>query len=413
MKVGFAKEEIIFKENIDLIGFVDRRTGAKGIHDKLFVKCLIIENCVFITCDLLALANDFCEKVRFNLKKNGCEVVIISCTHTHSAPAAVNVKTIQLFDEEFLNILEESIYNVFCHAQENILQMQLKSLKTKVKNLSYNRVQYKISGRKEIIENSLKVILLHNVSNKVVVVNYSCHPVCLSSANLLYSNDYIYYIEEYIKTHLGNETEVVFFNGCSGNLNPIDYGTFEIAKNIGEEIGKEVVNLTNDYISSDYKKACKIKVKYNYCEVEFENTITEKFIKEKEIWIEEKINDTSLVTEKYKWMQNKKWIKDMRTKMMNKKIYAPLCCIQINDIVIITLPFEVFYELETRIETIYEDKDVFIIGYANGVFGYLFTEDYYQHSFYEKERAHMFYGLPDVFSHSFYKKVLYELSKLS
>ena len=278
MKVGFIKKKIQYIPCIDLIGYGDRKKGAKGVHDNLYIKCLYIDGYYFITCDLLALSTQFCKQIKRKIKKVRDDYITISCTHTHSGPASLQVKTVKELNFIMLKKIEEDIIFLVKNVKLVSKKMKANIFSNYVGDLSYNRANYKIKGGDIydwIVCNSINVILFKNdlnSNNVYIVINFSCHPVILASNNFLYTNDYIYYIEKELKKNISEDLEIIFWNGCCGNVNPLLRGNYFQAEKFGKKIALEIIkiikenknkiSITNkENILTDYSKAIKIDFK--------------------------------------------------------------------------------------------------------------------------------------------------------
>ncbi|MHA1413534.1 MAG: hypothetical protein ACTSO4_13085 [Promethearchaeota archaeon] len=104
-----------------------------------------------------------------------------------------------------------------------------------------------------------------------VIINYACHPTTLSFKNFKVSADYPGQLLKEIETRTNNKIKAIFFNGPSGDLNPIttcgiDYealeedknkiydqlGTYEDTQRIGKIIANEVLELASKILDNKF-----------------------------------------------------------------------------------------------------------------------------------------------------------------
>lgn len=425
MKVGFIKKKIQYIPCIDLIGYGNRKKGAEGVHDNLYIKCLYIDGYYFITCDLLALSTQFCKQIKSKIKNVSNDHITISCTHTHSGPASLLVKTVRELNFTILKNIEEDIIFLVQKVTHVSQKMNVNIFSNHIQNLSYNRANYKINGgdiKDWIVCNSINIILFENKLNNNVVyiaINFSCHPVILGNNNFLYTNDYIYYIEKELKKIISKDIEIIFWNGCCGNVNPLFRGNYFQAEKFGKKIALEIIktikeNKNRKRISN---KESIITYHSKAIRIDFKNKIDKNNIEHIKEQIEENIINENNILAKERLIRDRVWInrigKLYRDGKLSNHMKLLIKYFKIEKkIIIITFPFEVFWEMEKYISNLFPDHTVFIICYADGVNGYLFPREYYKYDIYEKVQAHRFYGIQDTFSEDTFSEVLRNIELL-
>ena len=90
LKAGIARVEITPSSFMPMYGYANRKCGpANGTHDPLFAKVLVLEagdsRMALVTADLGSLVSDNLR--RDVASKLGIPVLLLSASHTHSAPA--------------------------------------------------------------------------------------------------------------------------------------------------------------------------------------------------------------------------------------------------------------------------------------------------------------------------------------
>jgi hypothetical protein len=112
-----------------------------------------------------------------------------------------------------------------------------------------------------------------------LIINYACHPTSLSYLNNQLSADYPGRIISRIEELTDNSIKCVYFNGPSGDLNPIttsgtnfkkidedkkltydQLGTYEHTKRIGFTIAEEALKLSNSIKEEEYLENFTLKI---------------------------------------------------------------------------------------------------------------------------------------------------------
>src|SRR5215470_14596190 len=94
MRVGSAKAVITPPPGTGLAGFAARADGARGVHDDLYVRALVLDDGgrrqALILCDLCEVDAPFVARTRRRIEgASGIPAasVMIAATHSHAAPA--------------------------------------------------------------------------------------------------------------------------------------------------------------------------------------------------------------------------------------------------------------------------------------------------------------------------------------
>ena len=112
-----------------------------------------------------------------------------------------------------------------------------------------------------------------------LIINFACHPTTLSHENNKLSADYPGRIIQKINELTNNKVKTIYFNGASGDLNPIttsgtnlekidkdkslsydQLGTYEHTKKIGYIIGEEALKIANSIPEENYSTFTEIVI---------------------------------------------------------------------------------------------------------------------------------------------------------
>lgn len=93
MRVGFARTIITPPPGASLAGFGARKEGARGVHDDLHARALVLEapgqRVVLVVCDLCDLDAGFVIEARRRIQERTgipAASAMLAATHTHAAP---------------------------------------------------------------------------------------------------------------------------------------------------------------------------------------------------------------------------------------------------------------------------------------------------------------------------------------
>ena len=68
MKLGKSKVDITPPQGVDMCGYAWKARRAKGIHDPLWVRAIILEEgerkCALLSCDLIGIPAELVEEIR-------------------------------------------------------------------------------------------------------------------------------------------------------------------------------------------------------------------------------------------------------------------------------------------------------------------------------------------------------------
>src|SRR5438094_8356915 len=116
MNVGAAQIDITPDRAVDLSGFAARIQPSIGVLDPVFAKCLYLEErehrLLLAAVDVVALDRAFLKSFRnwardeLNL---GADQVLLSATHTHSAPATARLCGCGRVDERYVQELQAKL----------------------------------------------------------------------------------------------------------------------------------------------------------------------------------------------------------------------------------------------------------------------------------------------------------------
>jgi neutral ceramidase len=266
LKAGVARVEITPSTFMPMYGYANRKCGpANGTHDPLFAKVLILESggsrIAIVTADLGSLVS---ENLRRDVaSKLGIPVLLLSVSHTHSAPAFLPFGSAPAEGGEaaaYLAELERRIFGAIEAASRSMFPARLGIGKGSLQ-LGYNRLLVREDGRARALFDNLErvpygpvdpeVVLLRvedaEGGAKALLVHYAAHAVVLGPTSCKYSADYPGVVQSAVEKELAG-TQVMFVQGGAGDINPLFQGRsgreeddFAVMEKMGRLLAAEVL----------------------------------------------------------------------------------------------------------------------------------------------------------------------------
>ena len=304
MKVAFDKVSITPKDYYGkpLAGY-DRKERCLGKLDDIHANGVFLRledksdsNLLLISVDILKLPFSIVEYIKNKIIKKfnflHPDEIVIHATHTHASfdltgefyyqgGALAFIKGVMFADnknDKFVVWMAKKITQMVGKLINNLRTCKMAWKKEKFNpNLVLNR---RWPLRKTIPE--LGIISFQNLNDgKTIglIINYACHPTSLSYLNNQLSADYPGRIISRIEELTDNSIKCVYFNGPSGDLNPIttsgtnfkkidedkkltydQLGTYEHTKRIGFTIAEEALKLSNSIKEEEYLENFTLKI---------------------------------------------------------------------------------------------------------------------------------------------------------
>jgi neutral ceramidase len=268
LKAGIARVEITPSTFMPMYGYANRKCGpANGTHDPLFAKVLVLEagesRMALVTADLGSLVSDNLR--RDVASKLGIPALLLSASHTHSAPAFLPFGSAPASGDlarAYLADLERKIFDAIEAASRSMFPARLGVGKGSLQ-LGYNRLLLREDGRARALFDNLDripygpvdpEILLLRVEDaegraKALLVHYAAHAVVLGPTNCKYSADYPGVVQSAVERELEG-TQVMFVQGGAGDVNPLFQGRsgreaddFAVMEKMGQLLATEVLRV--------------------------------------------------------------------------------------------------------------------------------------------------------------------------
>ena len=379
MKIGYNKVIIPIKTPTKLAGYnVDR--SATTYLNNLEVRTLSFYQdnswIHFINIDTLAVDFSITNKVKEEFKN---DIVIIYATHTHSSFAGLwKIDGVLKSCESFLgkenqasrNTLLESIVSSIQKSKEKISNFKVLYSKVFIENVCTNRNNPKLQGDNEAIV----IEFVTEDNEKVLLVNFACHPTVLDGSFNDLSGDIIEY---FMKN--GEEYELIsFMNGSAGDIS---------TRNTKKESSHEEAKRLGDLLWDSIQTSNKIETKIPFIECE-QNYINLKLKKPKSKDEIEVLKEKAQTKPELDALNAE--IEYAKNYLNQESVKVPYQIVNLGFHRFIFLPLEITSELTN----IYKKtiKKTSFVSYTNGYMMYLAEKNSYENYYYESSNSSFLKG---------------------
>lgn len=405
LKAGASRVNITPYVGINQSGFGSRTKGSVGIHDDLYAKAVVLDDgstkVGIVGCDLLNLDESSVTAIRKRVQEltgiDG-ENVFVSTSHTHSGPLTSPLRGFGELDREWVSVLEKKIAGAVVMADSNLQDAQMGAGKGHAEinvNRREKRDDQTVLGLNPggAIDYEVGVIRIDDANGNpiCIIINYACHPVILGG--YLISADYPGYAMGLVEQVYGGDTVAMFLNGTTGDLNPLDRGSFEAAERAGGILGAEAVKVSKRIeTSSDVElRVAKEKVELRSGELpsvseleaiiaERKNELGDSYDAGREIYLT--------------WAEDALDMAKQGKKRANVPVEVQV--LRLGDIILAGIPGEVFVEIGLGIKEGSPFEHTYAVSHTNGNIGYMPTKKAFQEGGYETHMAYKLYGIYPV-----------------
>ncbi len=414
LHAGVFVVEITPPPGLDLAGFAIREQGAIGALDPLYAKALVLKDgdqrAALLTVDLLGIANTDVEYIREGVcQKTGIPAgnIMIAASHTHSGPATLPTNGIGKINPRWIGVLRKKLIQCVVLANEQLVPVSIYFSRGSV-DIGINRRGkipegsiHPMPDPTGIIDRELSVLQLMDESQNhlmAVLFNCACHPVVLGEDNRYYSADFPGAATEYVKKSIGENTVVMFTNGACGDINPLEVGTYEIAKKLGKRVAESVLKTLS---IKEHPLQATLNIHQHPAVLPFASIPGIEEARQQVLKYKNAYKNAGNNAEKIIAHACLAWAKQIHNACKRNTIPTALNVeiqkISIGEVSLIAIPAEVFSETGLYIKKKASNPTI-IIGYGNGNVGYVPPEGEISKGGYEVLEAHKYYNNPNHFA---------------
>jgi neutral ceramidase len=243
----------------EMAGFDARKELAQGVHDELHSRALVFDDgstkVALVSIEVIGLSRGFVQRVQDEIeRRTGIPAahIILAATHTHCGPVTLHhfFNQDQPLDEAYLDQLAAGIVRSVELALAACVPSRVRTGFVNVDGIAVNRR----TSDGQPVDPAAGVILIEDAAGKpsAIAISFACHTTVLGPNTLEISADFPYYTTRYLQSLLGDDVEVLFFNGAEGDISVghksdlsavgviADFRTFQKAAELGARLGRIV-----------------------------------------------------------------------------------------------------------------------------------------------------------------------------
>jgi neutral ceramidase len=263
-KAGVARVETTPSASVWMSGYASRSSSSQGVAHPLFAKALALADgqgnrVVLVTCDIIGFSRAFTTRVTDQVKeKYGLprDHIALFASHCHSGPTPIDsldrlssggkVRENAHNNLDYTRDLEKKLVAL---VGEALRLMQTVSLSYTIgrAHFALNRREPTARGIKlgknpaGPTDESVPILRVLDHSGKpiAIVFGYACHNTTHRPDMMRIDPDYAGYAQDRVESVYPGAT-ALFVTGCAGDADPHPYGTLDLAREHGHELGDAV-----------------------------------------------------------------------------------------------------------------------------------------------------------------------------
>lgn len=235
LRVGAARAEITPSRSLPLAGFAHRSGPSEGVARKLFARTLLFETdpghqTLLVSADLIWWGPELVKRLRRNLLERfglpGASV-ILHATHTHSGPQTTGrfSPLLGVADPGYLDGVVEIVLGTVARAAESMGAVTVErgsglcSVGVNRRRLEGGRIVMAPNPDGQV-DPEVSVVRFKSAAERTraMLVHYACHPT--TTDDNLVSSEFTGATSELLEGHFGEETVVLYLQGCCGDVRP-------------------------------------------------------------------------------------------------------------------------------------------------------------------------------------------------
>ena len=399
MQAGVAKIEITPSAGIALSGYIARRGPALGAHDPLYAKTLVLDNgatqAALVTVDVLGLQRSVVANIRAAIAaQTGIPAanILIACSHTHAGPATMVLQGCGEVDPAYLQTLQERIVVVTGQAWANRRPARF--------GVGHGQVTAGVHNRRNpgaVIDPDLAIVRVDDTDGRplAVLLNYACHPTCVTGENQLFSAEYCGYATARIQQT--TDAITLFFTGAIGDVGPSRRG-WDVLEQIGNAVAEETLRVLPTIAVTEWQTLTSVS---RTVELPLQPLPTVAELAAFTAEQQRLLADSERMQQPYQpqivaAMLN--WTAATLTTVTAPAapttVTTEIQAIRAGDLCFVNAPGELFVELGLAVKEAAPTDHLFLCGFGNDNIGYIPTPHAYPQGGYEIADAYKYYGYP-------------------
>ncbi len=367
-----------------LTGFGLRMNPSDGQHDPLLAKAVLLSDgttqIAIVSCDLIGIPATTIAKLRARIAERStipAHHIVISCTHTHSAPATMPFRGVLGYvNQHWWASAQDKIVALVIGLAAQLQPVTLRHGTTQVEGISYNR-----QDQTHPIDRTLTAIAIDDThgARLATLVNYALHPVTLSYGNLKISGDVPG--EAMRQTQQAHGGIALYLQGACGDVNPaVDLkrgwgnGTFEDVAEMGTALAHGVTEAlhntlaVNDVQLRVAQQTIDLPLDASPSPAQLDTLMAQFEADLRKARAEDNIADEGIA------LTYLRWAAEVKGAIANGSLptVAPIevWMAAINDLRLVAVPLEPYSDIGLDFKRAIQPLTGIFMGYANGLLGY-------------------------------------------
>ncbi|WP_353114444.1 hypothetical protein [Microbacterium sp.] len=399
---GVALRTVEVPDGTPMSGFAARTSGSAGVHDPLTVRALVIGGIALVAVDCCALHERTCEEVRTGLRAEGVVAeTVLHATHTHAGPC-ISRERLGIDAPAVREAVGRAILEAVREAVDALLPCTLSFTEAGGTGVARNRRHLD----REIDPPVQEIGFDHEGRRLATLVSYPCHPVVLDASNTLISGDFVAPLRDRVEAGRAGGV-CMFLTGAAGDVNTghsaeasfVAGGegrTFDEAARVAGVLAEALLAAEGVAVTADEPRFAAAEV-----HLDLERVSAGGIARDVRAWRAELASGTARTALLEEWLR---WADELPADPAASWT-GRVSVIACGSLRIVALPGEPFLVAADRLRACH-DGPMIVLGYCDGVPGYLPDEAEYAHGGYEVADAHRYYAMPAPFARGSLERVV-------
>ncbi|GAB4336627.1 MAG: hypothetical protein Kow0099_09650 [Candidatus Abyssubacteria bacterium] len=388
IEAGFARVDITPTQSLPMGGYLARQSDSAGVHDLLYVKAAALrdgeKSVLLLSFDILCLSHEWTQRLKNAISQETgipARNILAAATHTHSGPQCfvpVIART-----EPVIRYEEQLLARGLEAARKACDTLEPAALR--VSRVATTRISRDRRDPAQFPDIAVSVVRIETPSGKVRghLVSFPCHPTVMPPSNLQYSADLFGEAARQVECSY-RDSICLMFNGAAANLSTRfsrKSQTWEELERFGKLLARRIVHASKKSVPICTRP---LLTSLSTMRVPFRDILPveqarEQYEKAASDWndpgrmLERSISERLLERAAFEAAAGQLIISQLGSW---SAIFGAdtaelhLQIIRVGDLIICGLPGEFFDKRGADLAQAASPKFGFVIGYANGYWGY-------------------------------------------
>jgi neutral/alkaline ceramidase-like enzyme len=417
LMAGAAEVVITPPAGIDLTGYANRPSAAVGKHDDLYARALALQGeqsggsrLALVSIDVLGFEIGDADRLRRLVEQEAgipAAAVLLNCSHTHAGPATMALRGLGQRDPAYDTLLARWIAGAVRAAHDRLEPAVLRWGETQAW-IGRNRREQRPDGRMVIGANEggpydprVATLRLDRADGSPLAIwfSHATHPVTYGSDNVRFSADYPGAAVETVRRLApGGSADftALFAQGCCGDINPRRRGGGPEAQTSGRILGAAAAIAAEE--STAIGAAPLAAALETLALPTLPPAVEEaRALKERHAARREELRAEGAGA--YRLRQPEAmiaWADDALAAAQRppeeRTLPFPVQALRLGPVAVVAMAGEVFVRIGQEIARRSPFPHTVVLGYSNGLLGYVPTADAYPLGGYEVSDAYRYFG---------------------